>query len=57
MAEWLGTGLQNPLQRFESASDLIQAGLHASGALSFFDKAQLSLLRIGRIKKRNRDGA
>ncbi len=22
MAEWLGTGLQNPLQRFESASDL-----------------------------------
>ena len=27
MAEWLGTGLQNPLQRFESASDLIKTGL------------------------------
>lgn len=22
MAEWLGTGLQNPLHRFESGSDL-----------------------------------
>ncbi len=28
MAEWLGTGLQNPLQRFESASDLKPKGSH-----------------------------
>ena len=27
MAEWLGTGLQNPLQRFESASDLFNLTL------------------------------
>ena len=30
MAEWLGKGLQNLVQRFESASDLTKTALHMS---------------------------
>ena len=30
MAEWLGKGLQNLIQRFESASDLTKTALQAS---------------------------
>ena len=36
MAEWLGTGLQNLLQRFESASDLTKTALETLLTLFFF---------------------
>ena len=32
MAEWLGTGLQNPSRRFKSASDLKNVSLFKGGA-------------------------
>lgn len=44
MAEWLGTGLQNPLQRFESASDLRKKPLSNQG---------LFLLSYGLMIKRS----
>ena len=36
MAEWLGRGLQNLVQRFESASDLTKAALEILLTLFFF---------------------
>ena len=36
MAEWLGRGLQNLVQRFESASDLTKTALEISLTLFFF---------------------
>ncbi len=36
MAEWLGKGLQHPLQRFESASDLLKYKAPIMG-LFYFD--------------------
>ena len=36
MAEWLGRGLQNLVQRFESASDLMRASLTKSVRLALF---------------------
>jgi hypothetical protein len=42
VAEWLGTGLQNRLQRFESARDLLQKAA-LFGLLLFF-KTIFSLL-------------
>ena len=36
MAEWLGRGLQNLVQRFESASDLTKTALEITLTLFFF---------------------
>ena len=36
MAEWLGKGLQNLIQRFESASDLTKTALEITLTLFFF---------------------
>ncbi len=36
MAEWLGKGLQNLVQRFESASDLVKTALQLSVWRFFF---------------------
>ena len=36
MAEWLGKGLQNLVQRFESASDLTKTALQVIAALFFY---------------------
>lgn len=36
MAEWLGKGLQNLVQRFESASDLTKTALQVSATLFSF---------------------
>ena len=47
MAEWLGKGLQNLLQRFESASDLTKAALEITLTLFFvvmMQKAALGLI-------------
>ena len=37
MAEWLGKGLQNLVQRFESASDLTETALRISVTLFYFE--------------------
>ena len=37
MAEWLGKGLQNLVQRFESASDLTETALQISVTLFSFE--------------------
>ena len=52
MAEWLGTGLQNPLQRFESASDLKPKGSHE--VRSFFvskDHVKQFLLLVSGLRE------
>ena len=55
MAEWLGTGLQNPLQRFESASDLKPKGPHE--VRSFFvskDHVKQFLLLVSGLRKQKK---
>ena len=50
MAEWLGTGLQNPLQRFESASDLqIKKPLKFRGFFYELNLGLLAELQVGMI--------
>ena len=44
MAEWLGRGLQNLLQRFESASDLSK----------YFKKNTMGVTRLKRKDRRNK---
>ena len=43
LAEWLGVGLQNQLQRFESATDLhMKTELSDNKEVRFFDLPQLA---------------
>lgn len=52
MAEWLGKGLQNLVQRFESASDLTETVLQISVTLfSFWFVIHLSYMWISRLRK------
>lgn len=45
MAEWLGSGLQNRLQRFESARDLTKSSFRqmSEGAFLFIEEKTLNL--------------
>jgi hypothetical protein len=54
MAEWLGTGLQNLLQRFESASDLHQRKYPALRGIFFVCARPEPLARSGGRMQKNR---
>ena len=52
MAEWLGKGLQNLVQRFESASDLTETALWMPATrFSFCFVIHLSYMWISRLRK------